>query len=192
MILKPNPGLSLNHEVPQGDDGQIRHVFRQAIVGQGSLDSGSLAVVKPDRSGLGMVNDGFSTDFRHCPVCNTRFKGRKDKRYCSEDCRAAYNRSQRKAAEAPLNHVLSVIRKNRGILKKLWKGKATMVSRERLMALDFDPAVFSSTHVTSRRETYYFSGDYGFLPKTREKSEVALIVQRESHATGQDPWTMIN
>ncbi len=135
-----------------------------------------------------MVNDGNSLDFRHCPVCNGRFKGRRDKLYCSDDCRATHNRSKRQAAEAPLTQVLSVIRKNRGILKKLWKGKATMVSREKLMALDFEPAVFSSTHVTSRRETYYFSGDYGFLPKTKDKIEVALIVQRESRATSPDPW----
>lgn len=156
------------------------------------MKAGKLPVSKPDRSVTGMVNDGNNLDFRHCPVCNGRFKGRRDKLYCSDDCRATHNRSQRLAAEAPLNQVLSIIRKNRGILKKLWKGKATMVSRERLLALEFEPAVFSSTHVTSKRETYYFSGDYGFLPKTREKTEVALIVKRESRATSPDPWTMIN
>lgn len=138
-----------------------------------------------------MVNDEKNQDFRHCPVCNTRFKGRKDKLYCSDDCRAAYNRSQRQAAEAPLNQVLSVIRKNRGILKRLWKGKATMVSRERLMALEFEPSVFSSTHITSRNQTYYFSGDFGFLPVFKEETEFALVVQRESRVTGTDPWTII-
>lgn len=135
-----------------------------------------------------MVNDGMSTDFRQCPVCNTRFKGRKDKRYCCEDCRSAYNRSQRAASDAVLTEALSVLRINRGILKKLWAGKTTLVSREGLEALGFDASVYSSVHVNSRNFTYYFVADFGFRPMNTQGTDMALIIRREPFAKALDPW----
>jgi predicted nucleic acid-binding Zn ribbon protein len=135
-----------------------------------------------------MINDRFSTGNRQCPVCGDRFNGRKDKRYCSDDCRSASNRSSRQAAEAPLMEILSVLRKNRSILKRISAGKKILVSRERLDALGFDASVFSSIHINNRNQTYYFCADYGFLPIHSDGFAAALIIPREPYAVSPDPW----
>lgn len=135
-----------------------------------------------------MVNHGLYPEYRHCPVCNSRFTGRSDKLYCSDQCRSTRNRVVRQQAEGPLTEVLSSLRRNRSVLVKLCSGKKTVVSRERLEALEFDPLLFTSTHVNARGQTYYFCGDYGFLPIQKDGSDFALIIRREPFATSHDPW----
>lgn len=135
-----------------------------------------------------MVNDGISTGFRQCPTCGSRFNGRSDKRYCSEQCRTSFNLQRRKRTEAPLTAVLATLRRNRSILKDLCPQKKTWVSRDRLEALKFNPTVFSSIYRNNRNQSYYFCGDYGFLPMHREGIDVALIIRREPFAKALDPW----
>ena len=134
-----------------------------------------------------MLNNGFSTENRQCPVCGTRFEGRTDKRYCSDQCRVTHNRHHQRQAEAPLLEVLSILRHNRTVLKSLCPGKKAQVSREKLEALRFNPEVFSSIHVNAYH-TYFFCGDFGFQPFQAGGKDMALIIRREPYATSLDPW----
>lgn len=139
-----------------------------------------------------MVNDGMSSEYRQCPSCHGKFKGRKDKKFCSEKCRHLFNRALQQEADEPLTKVLQAIRRNRSLLKKLCIGKKAFASRETLEAIGFDPTVFSSIHVNGRNQTYYFCADYGFLPILREGVEIALIIRREPYARYSDPWIIRN
>jgi predicted nucleic acid-binding Zn ribbon protein len=148
----------------------------------------NLGGTKPAKAGLGMVNDGISPDYRQCPSCRGNFKGRKDKRFCSEKCRHLFNRALQQQEDEPLTKAFQAIRRNRSLLKRLCAGKKAIASRETMEAMGFDSTAFSSLHVNGRNQTYYFCADYGFLPIKRDGKETALIIHREPYATSSDPW----
>ncbi|MBS1978454.1 MAG: hypothetical protein JST46_13875 [Bacteroidetes bacterium] len=123
-----------------------------------------------------------------CPVCGGEVHGRTDKRFCSDKCRSLSNAGKRNDRDAVFNQMILTIRRNRSLLRKLCKGNRVIVRREVLDALDFDATAFTSIHVNSKKQTYYFNGEYGILPIFRDGAACALIVHRESFATPYDPW----
>lgn len=138
-----------------------------------------------------MVNTGNNQEKRLCPVCGFLVIGRAGKRFCSEKCRSSHNGAKRAGLEEPLTRTMQTIRKNRSLLKNLFKESKTIVKREVLEGMGFDPKTYTTRHINRRNQTYYFCADYGFLPITRDGDEVALIVHRQSYATSADPWRVI-
>lgn len=124
-----------------------------------------------------------------CPVCGAEIHGRAGKRFCSEKCRSLSHAERRYNQDIEFNKLLVKIRLNRRLLKKLCRFEPkVIVSREVLVALEFDPAVFTSVIVNAKKQRYYFNGEFGILPITRDGTQTALIVRRETFDTNFDPW----
>jgi hypothetical protein len=117
---------------------------------------------------------------RKCLKCGKDLHGRIDKKFCDAYCRNAYNNQHKAVEEQYIQHVNSLIRKNRRILKTLCpEGKAT-VRKEVLDNMGYDYRYFSGLYKTSVN-LYYLAYDYAFAPIFEKGIEKALIVQRQDY-----------
>ena len=116
-----------------------------------------------------------------CLNCKKSLTGRRDKKFCDNQCKAEYHNSNKTYGELYISGIQSITRHNRRILKTLCpEGKST-VRKEVLDQMGFDYRHFSGLHKTKNR-LYYLIYDYAFSPIHDEKGvEKALIVQRQSY-----------
>lgn len=131
------------------------------------------------------------TEKRKCPVCNGVLLGRRDRKYCSDACRYYANNETKLKNQSGILAINKTLRKNRSILKTLCPdGKAT-VRRSVLEDLGFDVRIFTGLFVTSRRNVYYLSYDYGFAPIFDKGVEKALIIGRQNYMDDWNPWRFV-
>jgi len=135
-----------------------------------------------------MVNNGNSQENRRCLACGEALFGRAGKRFCCEKCRSIYNSSRRVAADEVVTTTIQTVRRNRSLLKRLFRESKIIVKREALEGMGFDVSTFTSIHINRKNEVYYFCCDYGFLPIIRDGTECVLIVFRLPFAKSSDPW----
>lgn len=103
------------------------------------------------------------TQKRTCPVCGDSFRGRRDKKFCSDQCRATFNNSRKKETEGYVNEINRILRKNRSILKSINpQGKST-VREDYLRLQGFNFRYFTTFYQTESRLTYFFCYEYGYL-----------------------------
>jgi hypothetical protein len=74
-----------------------------------------------------------------CLFCEKPLKGRSDKKFCDDYCRAAYNNDLKSAANNNIRNVNNALGKNRRILESLLpEGEATAkASRDKLIEKGF-------------------------------------------------------
>lgn len=54
-----------------------------------------------------------------CNMCNTAFSGRKNKIFCSKECKTQFNNEKSRKRNSYLNATVSEIKRNRTIIKKM-------------------------------------------------------------------------
>lgn len=117
---------------------------------------------------------------RHCLTCGRKLTGRKDKKYCDDQCRAEYHNRNQSIGELYIQSTQRITRHNRKILKNLCpQGKAT-VRKEVLDQMGYDYRYFSGLFKT-KGNLYYLVYDYAFSPIFEKGVEKALIVQRQDY-----------
>ncbi len=128
-----------------------------------------------------------------CLNCKEPLQGRSDKKFCSDQCRATFNNSNKKPYEEAIKKLNSQLRKNRTILKTLCPtGKAT-VRREVLSEMGFSFRHFTSAYGKSS-DLYFLCYDYAFKPINEHSQEhgnmiqKVLIVQQQDYMKSFDPW----
>ena len=130
-------------------------------------------------------------DSKICPVCSTPFRGRSDKKFCSDQCRATANNQNRLKSEREIIETNKKVRKNRTILKTLCPiGKAT-VRKSVLVDMGYDFSYFSSLYLPASDHLYYFCYEYGFSPIVQNGVERALIITRQDYVGKWEPWKFI-
>ena len=74
-----------------------------------------------------------------CMLCEKPLKGRSDKKFCDDYCRAAYNNELKSAANNYIRNVNNALGKNRRILESLLTEGEQMakVNRDKLLQLGF-------------------------------------------------------
>lgn len=115
---------------------------------------------------------------RQCLLCNEDFVGRSDKKFCSDQCRNAYNNQHKKDHEQFIMHVNKVLRKNRMILHQLNPVGKSTIRKEYLLQMGFDFQYFTHTFTTSYNNTYKFCYEYGYLDIEGDK---ILIVNWQNY-----------
>ena len=103
--------------------------------------------------------------------------GRVDKKFCSDNCRNAYNNEQNRDANNFIRRVNHALRKNRRILADLNPNGKMKVHREKLVALGFDFKFYTSTYTTKKGTIYYFCYEHGYLPL--DDGFYALVIRQE-------------
>jgi predicted nucleic acid-binding Zn ribbon protein len=55
-----------------------------------------------------------------CKKCRTTFSGRKNKQFCSKECKSDFNNDKSRKRNAHFNDTMKEIKRNRDILKKIY------------------------------------------------------------------------
>lgn len=102
-------------------------------------------------------------EMKTCLFCNDPFKGRIDKKFCSDQCRAAFNNRNRSDHERLIKSVNSVLRKNRTILKTFNPAGMSTLRKEVLTEAGFNFKYFTSLYKTRDGNAYCFCYDLGYM-----------------------------
>lgn len=103
---------------------------------------------------------------KNCLFCDKQLKGRSDKKFCDDYCRAAYNNELKSIANSQVKNVNNVLAKNRRILEELLPSNEEMVktTREKLLQKGFLFKYITHLYTTKTGKTYYYCYEYGYLP----------------------------
>ena len=115
-----------------------------------------------------------------CPVCENVVLGRKDKIYCSANCKSAAQYESRLANDTFFLEVDKQLKTNRKILKKYNQTGYTTLRKRILIEQGFNPDFFTHYWKNSKNQVYLFCYDYGFLDLKDEKGKY-LIVQWQQY-----------
>ncbi|MFT7085869.1 MAG: putative nucleic acid-binding Zn ribbon protein [Vicingaceae bacterium] len=110
---------------------------------------------------------------KNCPICNSQIKGRKDKIFCSPNCKSIQQYEVKREKEQLFFQVDAQLKANRKILKKYNKTGKTTLRRQVLHQEGFDPNYFTHFRKTAAGDVYFYCYDYGFL-KIEEKTPQEL------------------
>ena len=113
-----------------------------------------------------------------CLLCEKPLKGRSDKKFCDDYCRAAYNNDLKSAANNNIRNVNNALGKNRRILESLLPDGEQMVkaNRDKLLHLGFQFKYMTHTYTNQKGNVYHFCYEYGYLPL---ENNWFLIVKRK-------------
>jgi len=114
---------------------------------------------------------------RICLFCKKSVKGRSDKKFCDDYCRAAHNNELKSAANNYIRNVNYALGKNRRILEGLLHtGEATAkANRDKLIEKGFQFKYHTHQYCAKNGNTYFYCYEYGFLPL---ENNWFLIVKR--------------
>lgn len=114
---------------------------------------------------------------RNCLFCEKPVKGRSDKKFCDDYCRAAYNNELKSAANNYIRNVNNALGKNRRILESLLIEGEQMAkaNRDKLLQLGFQFKYITHTYTNQKGNVYHFCYEYGYLPL---ENNWFLIVKR--------------
>jgi predicted nucleic acid-binding Zn ribbon protein len=118
-----------------------------------------------------------SPDERSCIECGSPFRGRIDKKFCSDLCRIAFNNRLNSDDIHYMRNVNNILRKNRRILMAMNPAGKNKVSHEKLKAKGFNFSYFTSIYKTREGCLYYYCYEQGYLPI--EKDYYLLVVKKE-------------
>jgi hypothetical protein len=112
-----------------------------------------------------------------CLLCEKPLKGRSDKKFCDDYCRAAYNNELKSAANNYIRNVNNALGKNRRILENLLpEGEATVkANRDKLIEKGFQFKYHTHQYSAKNGKTYFYCYEYGYLPL---ENNWFLIVKR--------------
>ena len=112
-----------------------------------------------------------------CPVCGDPIIGRIDKKFCSDQCRNAFNNQQNIHTSETIRSINKILKNNHKILSLLNPDGKTKVSRKKLVSKGFNFDYFTSIYNTQKGTTYYFCYEQGYL--SLEDDFFALVERKE-------------
>ena len=118
-----------------------------------------------------------SQEKRLCLECGEPFRGRVDKKFCSDLCRISFNNRINSEDIRYVRSVNNILRKNRRILMSLNPTGKNKVSENKLKAKGFDFQHFTSMYKTKDGNQYYYCYEQGYLPL--ENDHYLLVIKKE-------------
>ncbi len=112
-----------------------------------------------------------------CLLCEKPLKGRSDKKFCDDYCRAAYNNELKSASNNYIRNVNNALGKNRRILESLLpeREQTAKANQDKLLQLGFQFKYHTHQYTTKNGNNYYYVYEYGYLPL---ENNWFLIVKR--------------
>jgi hypothetical protein len=101
---------------------------------------------------------------KKCLECGDAFKGRIDKKFCSDLCRNAFNNKANSETSNFVRNVNNILRKNRKILENLVPEETAKASKQKLVDKGFNFQYYTHTYTNKKGTAYYFCYEYGYLP----------------------------
>ena len=116
-------------------------------------------------------------EIKICLVCEKPLKGRSDKKFCDDYCRAAYNNNLKSVSNNYIRNVNNALGKNRRILENLLPDGEQMIktNQDKLLSLGFQFRYITHIYTNQKGNVYHFCYEYGYLPLENHRF---LIVKR--------------
>jgi predicted nucleic acid-binding Zn ribbon protein len=114
---------------------------------------------------------------KRCLECDAPFRGRIDKKFCSDLCRVAFNNRLNRDGFSYVRNINNILRKNRRILMALNPTGKNKVSCEKLKAKGLNFNYFTSTYKTKDGAQYCYCYEQGYLPI--ENNYYLLVIKKE-------------
>lgn len=99
-----------------------------------------------------------------CLECNDSFKGRTDKKFCSDICRNCYNNRLKKSTSDYYRVINSTLRKNYKILEELIPKGTTKTSKSKLLQKGFNFSFYTNVNTNKKGANFYYCYEYGYTP----------------------------
>jgi predicted nucleic acid-binding Zn ribbon protein len=113
---------------------------------------------------------------KKCLECEEAIRGREDKRFCSDNCRSAYNNRLNAESNKLIRNTNNILKRNRRILLKFNpKGKAK-IHKDKLLEAGFKFNYLTSFFITKAGKEYRFVYDQGYLEL--DNGYYALVVRK--------------
>jgi hypothetical protein len=103
-----------------------------------------------------------------CLECHSTFRGRIDKKFCSDQCRSTFNNRLNAEQTQFVRRINFILRKNRRILMELSTQGKSKVEKDKLRTKGFDFRYFTSTHVTNEGSQYIYCYDQAYVPLEKD------------------------
>jgi len=113
---------------------------------------------------------------RNCLECGRPIQGRRDKKFCTDGCRNAYNNRSKASVSNRVRNVNSTLAKNRKILAELNPKGKTKKHRDQLLKKGFDFDYMTNIYTTKAGDQYHFCYEQGYLEL---QDGFLLLVTRE-------------
>lgn len=114
---------------------------------------------------------------KNCEECGNLMSGRVDKRFCSDQCRNAFNNRLNSDVTSYIRNTNHALRKNRRILIELNPMGKSRISRDKLLAKGFDFSHFTSISMSKDGAQYFYCYEQGYL--SLEKDSFLLVKKTE-------------
>ncbi|KIQ23139.1 MULTISPECIES: hypothetical protein [Flavobacterium] len=111
-----------------------------------------------------------------CLECSEKIVGREDKKFCSDNCRNAYNNKINKDSNNFMRNVNNKLRKNYRILSELNTEGKSKATRDKMINKGFDFDFFTNILQTKTGNTYYFLYDQGYRSL---ENDYFMLVKKE-------------
>lgn len=114
---------------------------------------------------------------KYCLLCGNTLKGRSDKKFCDDYCRASYNNELKSTANNYMRNVNNALGKNRRILEGLLNNsrQTAKASRDKLIEKGFQFKYHTHQHNGKNGHIYFYCYEYGYLSLENNR---LLIVKR--------------
>ncbi len=101
-----------------------------------------------------------------CLNCGKAVKGRSDKKFCDDYCRAAYNNDLKSASNNFIRNVNNALGKNRRILESFLPGgeQTAKANKDKLIEKGFQFKYHTHQYKAKNGNTYFYCYEYGYLP----------------------------
>jgi predicted nucleic acid-binding Zn ribbon protein len=117
---------------------------------------------------------------RKCLECGEVLHGRADQKFCSDQCRNAFNNKQLGISNSTIRRINRILRKNQAVLAALnTRGKMT-VSESDLIKEGFNFNYVTNLFTTHQGRTYYFCYDQGYSMVDGDK---VLLVRKKEYVS---------
>ena len=111
-----------------------------------------------------------------CLESSEKIVGREDKKFCSDNCRNAYNNKINKDSNNFMRNVNNKLRKNYRILSELNTEGKSKATRDKMINKGFDFDFFTNILQTKTGNTYYFLYDQGYRSL---ENDYFMLVKKE-------------
>ena len=110
-----------------------------------------------------------------CIECGSKIIGRRDKKFCSDQCRTTHYNRLNSDHNTYVRNVNNILRKNRRILATLNPTGKIRIHQDKLRAEGFDFGYFTSIYTTKDGSVYHYCYEQGYL--NVDKNWYLLVVK---------------
>jgi predicted nucleic acid-binding Zn ribbon protein len=112
-----------------------------------------------------------------CLDCGKPIIGRSDKKFCSDECRSAFNNIKNRNTNNMMRSVNAILKRNRDILLSFNPDGKANIAKSKLQNAGYNFNYHTNSYTTKADKTYYFCYDLGYL--MLENDYCSLVVKQQ-------------